>query len=248
MMVRLAFAVMVQADADIMLIDEVLAVGDAAFAQKCMDVFHERRRKGRTVVLVTHDMATVQSLCHRALLIDEGELRYVGEPEDAALAYYRTNFTGSPTEHTREDGATVDLNTRVVHAGLRNPDGEPVENVEEGWPIVLDVVLEAARDLQRPSFVMQLRNANGVLVFQLERELAEDVPAGRRVRLAGTIENRLAPGRFSLDCWVRREGDHSGLAVQGLRLLHFVVYGAASQPGVVTLRTDVEPVVEEGTG
>src|SRR4051812_12234857 len=60
MMVRLAFAIMVQADADVMLIDEVLAVGDAAFAQKCMDVFHERRRAGRTVVLVTHDMASVQ--------------------------------------------------------------------------------------------------------------------------------------------------------------------------------------------
>ena len=60
MMVRLAFAVMVQAEADIMLIDEVLAVGDAAFAQKCMDVFHERRRAGKTIVLVTHDMATVQ--------------------------------------------------------------------------------------------------------------------------------------------------------------------------------------------
>jgi hypothetical protein len=211
-----------------------------------MDVFHERRRKGKTVVLVTHDMATVQSLCHRAMLIDEGDMRYLGDPEDAALAYYRTNFAGSPTQQVREDGATIDLNTRVVHAGLRNPDGEPLENVEEGWPIVLDVALEAARDLQRPSFIMQLRNADGVLVFQFQRELEADVPAGRCVRLAGTIENRLAPGRYSLDCWVRREGEQSGLAVQGLRLLHFVVYGVASQAGVVTLRADIEPVVEDG--
>src|SRR5215204_5259385 len=63
MMVRLAFAVMVEADADIMLVDEVLAVGDASFAQKCMDVFHERRRRGKTILLVTHDMATMRSLC-----------------------------------------------------------------------------------------------------------------------------------------------------------------------------------------
>src|SRR5207248_2346562 len=75
MMVRLAFAVMVQADADIMLIDEVLAVGDAAFAQKCMDVFRARRLAGKTVVLVTHDMATVQSLRDRALLIHDGQTR-----------------------------------------------------------------------------------------------------------------------------------------------------------------------------
>src|SRR5918996_1509820 len=65
MLVRLAFAVMVQADADIMLVDEVLAVGDMAFAQKCLDVFHEKRDAGKTIVLVTHDMGAMQSLCHR---------------------------------------------------------------------------------------------------------------------------------------------------------------------------------------
>ena len=75
-----------------MLIDEVLAVGDAAFAQKCMDVFHEKRAAGKTIVLVTHDMATVQSFCDRAMLIHDGELRYIGDPEDAALRYYRLNF------------------------------------------------------------------------------------------------------------------------------------------------------------
>src|SRR3712207_2814096 len=84
MMVRLAFAVMIEADADIMLIDEVLAVGDAAFAQRCMDVFDARRRAGRTLVLVTHDMATVQELCDRAMLIHEGELDYVGDPAETA--------------------------------------------------------------------------------------------------------------------------------------------------------------------
>ncbi len=75
MLVRLAFATMVQADADIMLIDEVLAVGDAAFSQKCMDVFQDRREAGKTIVLVTHDMATVQGLCDRAMLIHDGELQ-----------------------------------------------------------------------------------------------------------------------------------------------------------------------------
>ena len=100
MMVRLAFAVMVQADADIMLIDEVLAVGDAAFAQKCMDVFHEKRRAGKTIVLVTHDMATVQALCHRAMLIHDGELRYIGDPEEAAMRYYRHELRVARTAST----------------------------------------------------------------------------------------------------------------------------------------------------
>ena len=251
MLVRFAFAVRVQADADIMLIDEVLAVGDAAFAQKCMDVFYEKRRAGKTIVLVTHDMATVQALCHRAMLIHDGELQYVGDPEDAALRYYRLNFSGAPGERgaAGQPGAggdaVVDLNARVIRAELRSESGEPIENLEEGEPIVLDVVLEAARDLERPIFVVHVVSADGVVVFGFVRTLDERVRVGQRVRLAGQIENRLVAGRYSLDCWIRQDGEQSGMALQALRLVHFLVYGTAPRHGVVSLRTDVEPVLEE---
>src|SRR4029450_8428021 len=99
MLVRLAFAVMVEADSDIMLVDEVLAVGDASFAQKCMDVFRDKRRAGKTVVLVTHDMATVQAFCDRAMLMHDGEVRYPGDPEEAGRGYYRLNFEGRGGRH-----------------------------------------------------------------------------------------------------------------------------------------------------
>ena len=98
MMVRLAFSVMVNADADIMLIDEVLAVGDAAFGQKCLDVFAAMRAAGRTIVLVTHDMTTVQRFCHRAALINDSRIQYVGDPVETALRYYRLNFGGDPDQ------------------------------------------------------------------------------------------------------------------------------------------------------
>ncbi len=121
MTVRLAFAIMVQADADIMLIDEVLAVGDAAFGQKCMDVFYEKRRAGKTIVLVTHDMATVQSLCHRAIVLHDGELEFAGDPEDAALHYYRLNFAGSTggavDETLAQTPGVYDLNARWCRPG-----------------------------------------------------------------------------------------------------------------------------------
>ena len=73
MQVRLAFAVMVQSDADVFLIDEVLAVGDAAFQQKCLDVFYRLRDAGKTIVLVTHDMSAVERFCHRAMFIRDGD-------------------------------------------------------------------------------------------------------------------------------------------------------------------------------
>jgi len=74
MQVRLAFSVMVQVDADVLLIDEVLAVGDAAFQQKCFDVFYRLRDEGRTIVLVTHQMPIVEQFSHRALLLNDGKI------------------------------------------------------------------------------------------------------------------------------------------------------------------------------
>jgi ABC-2 type transport system ATP-binding protein len=244
MMVRFAFAVMVQADADIMLIDEVLAVGDAAFGQKCMDVFHEKRSAGKTIVLVTHDMATVQSLCHRAMLIDNGELRFIGDPEEAALRYLRLNFAGSGDQTGGAD-AVPDFNARVVHAGLRDEAGAPVENVEQGVPLVLDVVVEAARPLVRPLFVVNVLNEDGLVVFGFTRTLDADVAAGSRLRLDGRIENRLVPGRYFLDCWIRQGSEQGGMGVQGLRLTQFVVFGTAGGQGMVTVDTDVRAVLEE---
>jgi ABC-2 type transport system ATP-binding protein len=247
MLVRFAFAVMVQADADIMLIDEVLAVGDAAFAQKCMDVFHERRRVGKTIVLVTHDMTTVQTLCHRALLLHDGELRYIGEPEDTALRYYRMNFAGvvAEADAAGADGEkVVDVNARIVRAGLRGAAGEPVENLEQGMPLVIDVVLEAARPLERPHFIFHVRDAEGTVVFGFTRTLDARVAEGSRVRLAGPVENPLVAGRYTLDVYIR-EDRAGGMTVQGLRLLHFLVYGTAPPHGMVSVRAEVEPVLEE---
>ena len=244
MMVRLAFAVMVQADADIMLVDEVLAVGDAAFAQKCMDVFHARRAAGKTIVLVTHDMPTVQQMCHRALVLHEGELVYEGDPEQASLRYLRLNFGGGASGEGLAE--VPDLHARVVHAWLRDGDGRRVDNVEQGEPIGVDLLFEARRELVEPEFVLQVGSDDGI-VFGFKRTLgagAGTVAAGGRVRVIGRIENALRPGRYSLACWVRRAHGDGDLAVQGLRLLDLVVYGTEPGPGVVTVDADVEAVPE----
>jgi ABC-2 type transport system ATP-binding protein len=246
MMVRLAFAVMVEADADIMLIDEVLAVGDAAFAQKCMDVFHARRRAGRTVVLVTHDMATVQLLCHRALLLHEGELQHIGDPEEVALRYYRLNFAehAVPAAGLPEATPVLDLNVRVLEATVRDQTGAVAENVEQGTPIAVDIVVEAARELDAPQFLLHVVNAAGVVVCAITRDLDTPVAAGRRVRLSGQIENRLVAGRYYIDCWVRSDRRQSEFGVQAVRVLRFLVFGTAPAHGFVTLASDIEPVLE----
>jgi ABC-type polysaccharide/polyol phosphate transport system ATPase subunit len=252
MMVRLAFAVMVQADADIMLIDEVLAVGDASFAQKCVEVFQEKRRAGKTIVLVTHDMATVQALCHRAMLLHDGELRYIGDPEECALRYYRLNFAeADEPDRPAADGAGVpDVHVRVVDAWLENAAGERVENIEQGEPIGLTVEVEAREDLEQPTFGFHFLNVDGVHVFGFNRPLSvragEDdrVPAGRRVRIAGKLENPLVPGRYSVSCWISRNRIQGDLALQHVRLLDFLVYGTRPSPGLVAVNAEVEAAIE----
>src|SRR3954447_21030963 len=92
MQVRLAFSVMVHVDADVLLIDEVLAVGDVAFQQKCFDVFYGLRDAGKTIVFVTHDMSAVRRFCDRALLIERGVVRMIGDPELVASHYVELNF------------------------------------------------------------------------------------------------------------------------------------------------------------
>ncbi len=191
MLVRLAFAVMVQADADVMLIDEVLAVGDAAFAQRCMDVFHERHRAGKTIVLVTHDMGTVQDLCQRAMLLHEGEVQYIGDPEETASRYFRLNFQGGRGRGGAARGARHQR-AGAWRRGSRTRPENRVENVEQGVPIVLDVLLEVRKQLVEPKFRLLVLNADGTLVFGLTGDLSdqERVEEGERVRIRAEIENR----------------------------------------------------------
>lgn len=91
MQVRLAFSIAIQAHNDILLIDEVLAVGDANFQRKCFRVFREIKKSGKTVIFVTHDMGMVQEFCDRALMIQDSRLVAIGEPRDIALRYEQAN-------------------------------------------------------------------------------------------------------------------------------------------------------------
>src|SRR6476660_3134652 len=102
MMVRLAFATAIHVDADILLVDEVLAVGDAAFQQKCFEEFFRLKREGKTIVFVTHDMGAVERFCDRAMLIERGKVLTIGDPHEVARAYNELNF--GRLVHSAADG------------------------------------------------------------------------------------------------------------------------------------------------
>ena len=91
MQVRLAFSIAIRAHADILLLDEVLAVGDEAFQKKCYSYFDKLKREKRTVILVTHDMAAVERVCTKAVFIEDGHVKMIGKPYRIAAAYSRSN-------------------------------------------------------------------------------------------------------------------------------------------------------------
>ena len=103
MQVRLAFSVAIKAQGDVLILDEVLAVGDEAFQRKCNDYFMERKKSGKTTILVTHDMGAVKKYCNRAVLIEDGLVKAYGEPFNVANQYSYDN-----TEQVIEDSETDD--------------------------------------------------------------------------------------------------------------------------------------------
>jgi ABC-type polysaccharide/polyol phosphate transport system ATPase subunit len=252
MLVRIAFSVMIQSEADILLIDEVLAVGDAAFQQKCADVFHEVRDSPRTVVLVTHDMSAVERYCHRALLLNDGHLELIGDPDKVARRYMKLNFEGRPAEGDAQhaDGQTESADIRLLDAWLQDGHGERSVNVEQGAEFTFHALFEARRDVEGPSCGFMFTNAAGVDVFGFAQGLAppeepsDRISGGERMHVTGTIDNRLAAGRYLVKCWVYRRQSAGDLVLHAPHVLDFVVFGHEETPGMVSLVNQVTAVPE----
>jgi ABC-type polysaccharide/polyol phosphate transport system ATPase subunit len=146
MLVRLAFAVAIQAHADILLVDEVLAVGDASFQEKCFDVFRRFKAEGRTIVFVSHDMASVQEFSDRVLLLHRGRAKGVFSPAGAAVEYSRLN----------EEHANMLLSEQNFTATIGDANRPRITSVE-----MLDEKGKTTHAVQRgQSVTVRLRFAN----------------------------------------------------------------------------------------
>lgn len=131
MQVRLAFSVAIKAQGDVLILDEVLAVGDEAFQRKCNDYFMERKESGKTTILVTHDMGAVKKYCNKAILIEDGYIKAKGEPDEVANQY---SYDNANTEKN-DDGKTVEklvvdnLEVNLLSPGQTAPGEEIVFEV-----------------------------------------------------------------------------------------------------------------------
>ena len=249
MLVRLAFSVMMEADADVLLIDEVLAVGDASFQQKCADAFHQMKAEGKTIVLVTHEMATVEAYCHRAMLLSDGEIQHIGDPAEAGREYLKLNFEGGvesgdvPVEAS--DGA------RLVDCWIESAAGERLTTLERGEEIRLHAEVELLQDVASISvgFVLATADGLGLFEFGVPVHATEEtkLTAGKRIKVSAEVQNALAAGRHFVHCGVQSGRGKGDVSIYVPSALSFVVFGQTQSRGIIAPEFEIEAAVEEGS-
>jgi ABC-type glutathione transport system ATPase component len=218
MQVRLAFAVAIQVDAEIMLIDEVLAVGDARFQQKCFDELARIKETGRTILFVTHDMGSVQRFCDRAMLLERGGVVDIGNPESIARQYNELNFRQVRKEAHETGGPEILRNAPVAEvqdAVFESEDGEVLVSTQQGGPCWIRMTVSFHADASNPIFGISLRSELGHAVFAASTVSngieSGKYRAGELVTIRVRFENWLSPGRYRLMATVAREGLGSDL-------------------------------------
>ena len=205
MTVRLAFSVAIQVDAEVLLIDEVLAVGDAAFQQKCFAEFHRLKDEGRTILFVTHDMGAVERFCDRAMLIEKGKMVDLGEPAAIARRYNELNF-GRTVQHLERAGARSASATgggrdrRVP--GSRTRRACRSSSSATGRSAACASRRASHEAVEDPVFGFSLRNEVGTAVFATTTDLLHGPTGTLRgrarasiVRLSSTTGSSPAPTR-----------------------------------------------------
>ena len=201
MQVRLAFSVAIQVDADILLIDEVLAVGDASFQQKCFDVFHQMRDAGKTIIFVTHDMTSMKRFCERALLLEHGDPVMIGAPDEVADRYLELNFGRDAEPRDLPGEREGDGDARVMEVWVENAEGERVPAARQGQRLSLYARVRFMVSVEDPAAALYVLNDEhrAVIVTNTDAlgDRTGDFDAGEEVVFSFSFDNILGPGRYS---------------------------------------------------
>lgn len=193
MQVRLAFSIAIRVKSGILVLDEVLAVGDEAFQQKCIDIFEKYKAQKQTIVLVTHDMEIVRRFCTKAMLINNGDLIDIGQPRDVAQKYSQLNEEKLEQELSKENTRSEKSS---IHIKILHEEEKPrisfttneTMKVEVSWPKHLKGVKNAGVAIVKRS---------GEFVFGANT-FNDGVNLDNKHKIVHTVKLSLGPGKYSL--------------------------------------------------
>jgi ABC-type polysaccharide/polyol phosphate transport system ATPase subunit len=238
MYMRLGFAIAAHIDADVLLLDEVFAVGDEQFQRKCFGKIFEFKQRGGTIVFVSHDASAVERLCDRAVLLRDGRVEFDGTTHDAIVRYRQLLADDiDPAERGAGLKEWGSGDARIEGVELIGPDGAARTQFLAGEPLMLRLRITATRPLPPPRLSLELRDSSGLLVTGSGRSTGDLGWDDATTALAARFEVDqlpLADGRFHLRLGLTDES--------GERLYHwldealtFVVYPAGDERGVVRM-------------
>ena len=212
MAVRLGFSIAAHSDPDVLLVDEVLAVGDEAFSRRSLEKFAEFERAGKTLLFVSHDLALVSERCRRAIWLDSGRFAADG-PAGETVALYRESVATREGERRRQalpEEVSVEKRigsgrARVVGLRLLNAEGRPAGRFRSGEPVSVEMEVAAAEKLSDFVFGIAISTVSGTTVFgsntAVDGFVSEEFSGKGRVLLEIPALD-LAPGTYSLDAAV----------------------------------------------
>lgn len=241
MYVRLAFAVAVHVDPDILIVDEVLAVGDEPFQLKCMERIKDLQRAGKTIILVSHSLGQVAEVCDRAIVLREGAVRFDGNPVDA-VNKLRDDFEEA-AEHHKHEEPEKESAVQIASAVVEMKSTEQQKALQLGHSLEFLVSIESSGDLKDVVVGMGIETPVGQLVMGTDTERTatairlEDGKATVRFSLTGM---RLAGGRYILFA-TAAAGNRA--EINRVRHAHsFSVHPSVEQEGVLAVDVKVEVV------
>jgi ABC-type polysaccharide/polyol phosphate transport system ATPase subunit len=207
MYVRLGFSIAAHLDPDILLLDEVLAVGDIVFQTKCLDLIGQLREDGRTIVLISHDLGAIQRLCGRAILLHHGQILMTGTPTDVIDHYQQMAIGGEDTYHLNDDAHQKPA--RCSYISFTSTEGE--ESPSTGYPMLARFGFHAQVPLENVVFNIMIYWPSGYLCAQLTTATSDphlQIKAG-----SGEIEFHcpvleIQPGWYRVDISIESNGDY----------------------------------------
>ena len=244
MYVRLAFAVAVHTEPDILLVDEVLAVGDEAFQRKCLDKIREFQEEGCTIIIVTHALGQVVELCDRAVLLNRGEIVIDGDPSKAVAMFRdileeRRLESIKPSDRDRQSLGFTDI---TVTASETGPRGE----ILPGADLTFDLEIHSDLDMSDMVIAVQFNTPTGQDVWgTTTKRLGLTLPSGPGdSRLRFTLrDTRFGPGKYFINLSII---DPSGVHQHDwLQATSFNSHDPRSHYGVVNIEPEVEIVVDK---
>lgn len=249
MYVRLAFAVAAHLEPEILVVDEVLAVGDSQFQEKCLGKMGEISREGRTLLFVSHNMSAIAALCDQAILLNSGKIETLGCAKDVINAYTLTIASASDIDLTDRKHVGKQEFAELVHLSIRNENNNPSVTFIMGQTMVARISFKCKKFMKSAEVGFKISSISGLAIHYFSSSwegLKSDLLPGEydyEVRVPNIM---LFPGKYVLGAWILKDGCWSDDSVQGVSTIEILSADVTGNFGKLKLSNTFDRYVNSG--